>query len=170
MTQQPDSTTSRPVATPIVLLLIAAAHLAYAPIAQWRGFPIIAPALVASTLLAAGYAVTAWWARREQGFAAAIKLILVEDLGVLALGLLLGYPWTEYLRPASLGIIALQLALAFAEIVRRQEADRPIVPATRLAWFVLVYAATLAVYSLLRPTGLLRLASIAGLDFSSMLG
>jgi hypothetical protein len=166
MTQPLDSTSSRPVATPIILLLISAGHMAYAPIADFRGFPTIIPALAASTLLGAGYAITAWLARRERGFAPAVKLILVEDLGILAVGLLFGYPWTEYLRPASIAIIALQLALAFAEIVRRQEADRPIVPATRLAWFVLAYAVALSAYSLARPTGLWQLTSIAGLDFA----
>lgn len=166
MTQQTAPTSSRPIATPIILLLISAGHLAYAPIAHLRGFPSLTPALAVSTLLGAGYATTAWLARRERGFAPAVKLIMIEDLGILAAGLLLGYPWAEYLRPASIAIIALQLALAFAEIMRRQEADRPIVPATRLAWFVLAYAAALATYSLLKPAGLWKLASIAGLDFA----
>jgi len=166
MKQQPSITSSRPVATPIVLLLISASHLAYVPIASWRGFPIDTRVFLASMLLGSGYAVVAWLARRERGFAPAVKLILAEDLGILAMGFLLGYPWAEYLRPASIVIVALQLALAFAEIVRRQEADRPIVPATRLAWFVLAYAVALALYSLLKPTGLWRAGSIAGLDFS----
>jgi len=166
MTQQTDPTSSRPVATPIILLLISAGHAAYAPIADLRGFPVITQALAVSILLGAGYATAAWLARRERGFAPAVKLILVEDLGILGAGLLLGYPWVEYLRPASIAILALQLALAFAEIVRRQETDRAIVPASRLAWFVLAYAAALAAYSLLKPEALWKLSSIAGLDFA----
>jgi hypothetical protein len=166
MTRQTEPTSPRPIATPIILLLIAAGHIAYAPIANLRGFPIVTAALVVSTLLGAGYSVSAWSARRERGFAPAVKLILAEDLGFLGAGLLLGYPWAEHLRPASIGIIALQLALAFAEILRRQEADRPIVPASRLAWFVLAYAAALAAYSLLKPEGLWKLASLAGLYFA----
>ena len=156
MARQMAPSSTRPIATPIVLLLISAGHLAYAPIATLRGFPILVPALLVSTVLGIAYLITAGLARQDRGFAAAVKLVLTEDLGILAAGLLLGYPWTEYLRPASIAIIAFQLALAFAEIVRRQEAGRPIVPATRYAWFVLAYAAALAAYSLLKPTGLLR--------------
>ncbi len=166
MTQETTPTSPRPVAAPIILLLVSAAHLAHAPIADLRGFPILVPALSVSTLLAVGYAIAAWQARHERGFALAVKLILLEDVGILAAGFLFGYPWAEYLRAGTVAIIPLQLALAFAEIVRRQEAGRPIVPATRLAWFVLAYAAILAAYSLLRPTGLWKLASIASLVFA----
>jgi len=155
MTKQPESTvSSRPLATPVILLLIAASHLAYVPIAELRGTPILPPALAISTLLGGGYVVVAWMARRDGGFAPAVNLIVGENLGMLAAGILLGYPWADYLRPSTVAIITLQLALAFAEIMRRQEAGRPIVPATRLAWFVLACALALAVYALLKPKGL----------------
>ena len=78
----------------------------------------------------------------------------MADVGVLAAGLLLGYPWAEYLRPGTLAIVTLQLAFAFAEIVRRQEASIPIVPASRLAWFVLAYTIAFAAYVFLEPSGL----------------
>jgi len=155
MTKQTESAVlSHSLATPVILLLIAACHLAYVPIAELRGMPILPPALTISTLLGGGYVIVAWMARRDCGFAPAVNVIVGENLGILAAGFLLGYPWADYLRPATVGIIALQLALAFAEIVRRQEADRPIVPATRLAWFVLACAVALVVYALLKPKGL----------------
>jgi hypothetical protein len=146
--------TPRPVATPIILFLIAASHLAYLPLTQLRSFPFLAAAFGLSILLGCAYAVTAWLARKERGYRPAVSLIVAEDLGVLTSGLVLGYPWAEFLRPGTVVIVALQLALAFAEIVRRQEAGRPIVPASRLAWFVVAYTALYAGYTLLKPGGL----------------
>jgi hypothetical protein len=158
--KQPKAT-SRPLAAPVILLLISVTHLAYEPVADLRGMPILAPALATSLLLAGGYALTAWLARRERGFATAANLIVGEDLGVLAAGLLLGYPWADYLRPGAIPIVALQLSLAFAEIVRRQEAGRSILPATRLAWFVVLYALALTAYAVLEPHGLWRPADLS---------
>lgn len=151
---------SRPLASPLILLFIAATHLAYGPLIELRDMPMLLPALIVSLLLGFGYAYTAWRARRGAGFRQAVNLILGEDVGVLAVGLLLGYPWAEYFRPGTLLIIPLQLALAFAEIVRRQEAHTPIVPAARLAWFVLAYALAFSVYLFLKPSGIWQTAAM----------
>lgn len=132
---------------------MAASHLAYLPLAQFRAFPIVPVAFGLSTFLGGAYVVLALLARGERGYKPAVVLIVTEDLGTLTAGLLLGYPWAEVLRPGSLAIVTLQLALAFAEIVRRQEAGRPIVPASRLAWFVVAYTALYAGYALLKPGG-----------------
>jgi hypothetical protein len=142
-----------PLASPIILTLLSAAHLAYLPLAELRGISVLLPALGAALLLGAGYAIVAWLARRGRGFRPAVYLIVGEDLGFLSAGLLIGYRWAQYLRPGTVVIMALQLALAFAEIVRRQEASRPIVPATRLAWFVLAYALAYSVWAILKPAG-----------------
>jgi hypothetical protein len=150
----------RPVATPLILLFIAATHFAYGPLIELRDMPMLVPALIVSLLLGTGYAYTAWRARRAAGFRQAVNLIVGEDIGVLAAGLLLGYPWADYLRPGTLIIITLQLALAFAEIVRRQEANTPIVPAARLAWFVLAYALAFAVYVFFKPSGIWQPAAM----------
>lgn len=147
----------RPLASPLILLLISATHLAYGPLIELRDMPMLLPALIVSLLLGSGYAYTAWLARRGGGFRQAVNLIVGEDVGVLVAGLLLGYPWAEYLRPGTLIIITLQLALAFAEIVRRQEASTPIVPASRLAWFVLAYALAFSAYVFLKPSGIWQL-------------
>ena len=155
MTDRNDSESRpRPLASPLILLFIAATHLAYGALIELRDMPMLLPALIVSLLLGAGYAYTAWRARRGEGFRQAVNLIVGEDVGVLAAGLLLGYPWGEYLRPGTLIVIALQLALAFAEIVRRQEAGTPIVPAARLAWFVLAYALAFSLYVFLKPSGI----------------
>ncbi len=143
-----------PLSTPIILLLIAICHLLYPAIIDLRRLPYMPPALALSLLLAGAYTVVAWMARRGRGFRPAVNLIVGEDLGVLASGILLGYPWADYLRPGTVAIIALQLALAFAEIVRRQEARRPIVAGSRLAWFVIAYAAAFTAYTLIRPAGI----------------
>jgi hypothetical protein len=150
----------RPLASPLILLFIAATHFAYGALIELRDMPMLLPALIVSLLLGSGYAYTAWRARRGEGFRQAINLIVGEDVGVLAAGLLLGYPWAEYLRPGTLIIITLQLALAFAEIVRRQEADTPIVPAARLAYFVLAYALAFALYVFLKPSGIWQPAGL----------
>jgi hypothetical protein len=139
---------------PIILTLIAATHFAYGPLIEFRDLPMLVPALVVSLLLGLGYAHTAWRARRGEGFRQAVNLVVGEDVGVLAAGLLLGYPWSEYIRPGTLIIITAQLALAFAEIVRRQEAGLRIVPASRLAWFVLAYTLAYSVYAFLKPSGI----------------
>jgi hypothetical protein len=149
---------SRPLASPLILILISATHFAYGPLIEWRDMPMLLPALIVSLLLGMGYAYTAWRARRGEGFRQAVNLIVGEDVGVLATGLLLGYPWSEYLRPGTIIIVTLQLALAFAEIVRRQEASTPIVPASRLAWFVLAYALAFSVYAFLKPSGIWQVA------------
>jgi len=145
---------ARPFSTPLFLILISATHLAYVPLAELRGLPVIPPALAMSVLLGGAYAVVAWLARQGGGFEAAINLIVGEDLGVLTAGLILGYPWAEYLRPGAMGIVVFQLALCFAEIWRRQEAGRPIVAPARLAWFVIAYALALAAYAALKPEGI----------------
>jgi hypothetical protein len=163
MTRQSEGIdTARPVASPIVLVLISACHLGYAAIADLRGMRMFLPALAISLLFGGGYAIAAWYSRRERGYRAVVSLIVGEDLGILAAGLLLGYPWAEYLRPGTVAIIASQLTLAFAEIVRRQEAGRPIAPATRLAWFVVAYALAFAAYALLKPPGLWSADGTAG--------
>ncbi|UCF18993.1 MAG: hypothetical protein JSU87_13825 [Gemmatimonadota bacterium] len=154
---------SQPIAAPLVLVFIAAAHLAYVLWVDLRGLPVLLPAFASSLVLGVGYAVSAWLCRRERGFPLAVNLIIGEDLGVLAVGLILGYPWADYLRPGSVAIIALQLAFAFAEIWRRQEAGRPIVPATRLAWFVLLYMLVFAGYAIFEPQGLWNLGTAEGL-------
>jgi len=155
MTEKTETgTPTRPLATPIILVLMAATHLAYGPLIELRNMPMLAPALLVSLLLGLAYAHTAWRARRGDGFRQAVNLIVGEDVGVLAVGLLLGYPWSEYFRPGTLIIITAQLALAFAEIVRRQEAGIRIVPASRLAWFVLAYALVYSAYIFLKPAGI----------------
>ncbi len=156
MLSEPDAPgpAEQALSTPIILLLIAICHLLYPAIIDLRRLPYMPPALALSLLLAGAYTVVAWMARRGRGFRPAVNLIVGEDLGVLASGILLGYPWADYLRPGTVAIIALQLALAFAEIVRRQEARRPIVAGSRLAWFVVAYAAAFTAYALLRPAGI----------------
>ncbi len=153
MSQPTAAAGSRPLASPIILLLIAATHLAYGLIIDFREMPVFLPGFALALLLGVGYTIVAWLARRERGYRAAVNLIVGEDLGALAAGLLLGYPWADYLRPGGVVLLGLQLALAFAEIVRRQEQGRPIVPATRLAWFVIAYALAFAAYHGLRPPG-----------------
>jgi hypothetical protein len=161
--QQPEAATeTRPSAAPLILVLIAAAHLAYVLLVDLRGMPVLPPALAISMLLGTGYAAAAWLRRQGRGFELTVNLIVGEDLGILAAGFILGYPWAEYLRPGAVAIIALQLALAFAEIWRRQEAKLPIVPGTRLAWFVIAYALAFAVYAILKPQGLWNLGGLAG--------
>jgi hypothetical protein len=154
----PDRTNARvqrrPLATPVVLILISLTHLAYLPLIELRGIPWQPTAFAASMVLGAGYGWAALLARRGHGLRLAFSLIVCEDLVFLALASLMGYPWADYLRPGTLALLSLQLALAFAEIVRRQEAGRPIVPATRLAWFVLANALALAVWAILKPPGL----------------
>lgn len=147
---------SRQIASPIILLMISAAHLAYGPLIDLRAMPMLVPALVVSASLGLAYAYSAWRARRGRGYRTAVNLIVGEDIGVLAVGVLLGYPWAEYFRPATLIIIPLQLALAFAEIVRRQDSGQPIVAGSRLAWFVVAYALAFAIYALAKPAGLLQ--------------
>ncbi len=150
---QNSEATARPWATPITLALIAASHLLYPVIVDLRDLPSLAPALVMSLALGGAYAYASWRARIDSGYALAVTLIVSENLVVLGAGLLFGYPWADYLRPSTPAILALQLALAFAEIVVRQEARRPIVPATRLAWFVIAYALAFAAYSQFKPGG-----------------
>jgi hypothetical protein len=145
-----------PLATPVILVLISAVHLAYWPVADLRHLPFLGPAFALSLLLGGAYAIVAAMARRGYGYAATFNLIIGEDLGVLAAGLLMGYPWADYLRPGTAAIIALQLAVAFAEIVRRQESGRPIVAAARLAWFLVAYALAFTAYTYLKPEGLWR--------------
>lgn len=159
---QPGEDIPRPLGTPIILILISASHLSYVLVADLRAMPILPPAFATSVLLGGGYAIGAWLMRRDRGFELAVNLIVGEDLGFLAAGLLLGYPWAEYLRPSTIVIIALQLAVAFAEIWRRQEAERPIVPAARLAWFVVAYALAFALYAALKPKGLWSLGDSIG--------
>jgi hypothetical protein len=162
MHQPETAAETRPSAAPLILVLIAAAHLAYVPWVVLRGMPMLPPAFAISMLLGVGYAAAAWLRRRGRGFPFTVNLIVGEDLGILAAGLILGYPWAEYLRPGTVVIIALQLALAFAEIWRRQEARQPIVPGTRLAWFVIAYALAFAGYAILKPEGLWNLGGLAG--------
>ncbi|UCC49822.1 MAG: hypothetical protein JSV41_06600 [Gemmatimonadota bacterium] len=159
---RPEEDTLRPLSTPIILVLISAAHLSYVLLADLRTMPILLPAVAISVLLGGGYAVSAWLMRRDRGFELTVNLIVGEDLGFLAAGLLLGYPWADYLRPGTIIVIALQLAVAFAEIWRRQEAGRPIVSAARLAWFVIAYALAFALYATLKPKGLWSLAGSLG--------
>jgi hypothetical protein len=144
----------RPTAGPIILALLATVHLAYIWIAELRGMPLLPPAFVLSLFLGATYAVLAVRARSERGFSAVINVIVGENLGFLAAGLILGYPWAEYLRPGTAIIVALQFALVFPEIWRRQEAGRPIVAPARLAWFILAYALAFATYALVKPGGI----------------
>ncbi len=145
---------SGPLAATIILLLMSVTHLAYVPLAELQAMPVLPPALALSVALGAGYALAARRARRDRGLAVAVNLIVGEDLGVLAAGLILGHPWGAHLRPGTVLLLGLQLALAFAEIWRRQEARRPIVPAVRLAWFVVAYALAFAAYAALQPQGL----------------
>jgi hypothetical protein len=144
----------RPLGVPMILALIAAAHFAYAWTAELRGMPVLPPALALSAVLGVAYAVLAFRARREQSFAPVINLVVGEDLGFLVAGLILGYPWAEYLRPGTVIIVALQFALVFPEIWRRQEAGRPIVAPARLAWFILAYALAFGIYALVKPSGI----------------
>jgi hypothetical protein len=160
MTDLNQATATRPLASPIILLLISAMHLAYGPLIELRGMPVLLPAMIASLLLGVAYAYVAWQARRERGYRQTVNLIAGEDVGVLSAGFLLGHPWAEYLLPGAFAVIALQLALAFAEIVRRQEANKPIVPATRLAWFVLAYAVAFAAYAWFKPDGIWHVAGM----------
>ncbi|MGD8866338.1 MAG: hypothetical protein PVI01_01885 [Gemmatimonadales bacterium] len=153
--KSPARSPSRPLATPIILVIIAATHFAYGPLIELRDMPMLLPALVVSLLLGLAYAHAAWRARGGVGFREAVNLIVGEDVGVLAAGLLLGYPWSEYFRPGTVIIITAQIAFAFAEIVSRQEAGVRIVPASRLAWFVLAYALAYSAYIFLKPAGIL---------------
>lgn len=146
---------TKPLASPIALLLIAATHLAYTPIAGLRDLPWLPTAFALSGVLGLGYAAAAWLSRRGRGFRLVIDMFVGEDLGVLCAGLLLGHPWADYLRPGSAVILALQLGYAFAEILRRQERGERIVPATRLAWFVIANALAFALYYLAAPSGLI---------------
>ncbi len=152
----------RPLVAPLILALISATHLAYALLVNLRGLPLLLPALYLALLLGAAYAAAAWLFRQGRGFAHVVSLIVGEDLGVLSAGLLLGYPWADYLRPGTVAIIGLQLALGFAEIWRRQEARQPIAPATRLTWFVLAYTLAFAFYVGLKPSGIWSLGAIPG--------
>lgn len=147
---------SPPLATPLLLVLISVTHLAYAPLTALFAAPKLSLPFLASLLLGGGYALSAWLARRGRGFATAVNLIVGEDLGALAAGILLGYPWAEYARPGTVIIVAFQFCLAIAEIMKRQDSGRPITPATRLAWFVVLYAVAFAAYAILRPHGLWR--------------
>lgn len=146
--------TRRSVAVTAILLAISITHLAYVPIAELREMPVLPPALILGLLLGGGYAYAARLASRGERFDVAINLIIGEDLGVLAAGLILGHPWGEYLRPGTLVIIGLQFAVTFPEIWRRQETGRPIVAPARLAWFVLAYAIVFASYIAFKPQGL----------------
>lgn len=150
---QTSAAAPRRLATPIILALIAASHLLYPVIVDLRQLPSPVAALLLSLALAGAYAYASWRARLGGAYKLAVTLIVGEDLGVLGAGLVLGYPWADYLRPSTPVILALQLALAFAEIVVRQEARRPIVPATRLAWFVIAYALAFAAYAWFKPGG-----------------
>ena len=152
----------RPLVAPLILALISATHLAYALLVNLRGMPLLLPALCLALLLGAAYAAAAWLFRQGRGFSHVVSLIVGEDLGVLSAGLLLGYPWADYLRPGTVAIIGLQLALGFAEIWRRQEASRPIAPATRLTWFVLAYTLAFALYVGLKPRGIWSLGAFPG--------
>ncbi len=149
----PPAPVARPLATPIILALIAACHLLYPVIADLRQLPSHTPALVLALALGGAYAFASRRARLGGGYKLAVSLIVGEDLGFLAAGLVLGYPWGDVLRPATPALIALQLALAFSEIVARQEARRPIVAASRLGWFVIAYALAFAAYVLFKPGG-----------------
>lgn len=149
----PPVPVARPTATPIILALIAACHLLYPVIVDLRQLPSQTPALVLALALGGAYAVASRRARLGGGYKLAVSLIVGEDLGFLAAGLVLGYPWGDVLRPATPVLIALQLALAFSEIVARQEARRPIVPASRLGWFVVAYALAFSAYVWLKPGG-----------------
>ncbi|MGD2151658.1 MAG: hypothetical protein PVG79_00230 [Gemmatimonadales bacterium] len=146
--------TRRSIAATIILLALSITHLAYAPLAELRQMPILPPALILGVLLGGGYAYAARLASRGRGFKVAINLIVGEDLGVLMAGLMLGYPWGEYLRPGTLPLLGLQFALTLPEIWRRQESGQPIVAPARLAWFVLAYAFAFAGYVAFKPQGL----------------
>ncbi len=150
--------TRRSLAVTMILLAISITHFAYVPLAELREMPILPPALALAVLLGGGYAYAARLAARGEGFHVAINLIIGEDLGVLVAGLILGHPWGEYLRPGTLVLLILQLALTFPEIWRRQESGRPIVAPARLAWFVLAYAAAFAAYVAFKPQGLWSVA------------
>lgn len=155
MDQSDDSRSARrPLGVPIILTLIAAVHFAYAWTAELRGMPVLFSALALSALLGVAYAILAFRARREYGFAPVINLVVGEDLGFLAVGLILGYPWAEHMRPGTVFIVALQFAVVFPEIWRRQESGRPIVGPARLAWFILAYALAFGVYALVKPAGI----------------
>lgn len=144
---------SRPVAVPIFLCLIAVTHLSYPWLAELRGMPVLPPAFALGIVLGLAYAWVAWLARHDHRFRHVIGLIVGEDLGFLAAGLTLGYPWAETLRPGTAAIVAFQFALVFPEIWRRQERGRPIVAPARLAWFVLAYALAFGIYALVKPRG-----------------
>lgn len=144
----------RSLAVTLILLALSITHLAYVPLAELREMPMLPPALALGVLLGGGYAYAARLASRGEGFHIAINLIIGEDLGVLVAGLILGYPWGEYLRPGTLLILLLQFAVTFPEIWRRQESGRPIVAPARLAWFVLACAAAFAAYVAFKPQGL----------------
>jgi hypothetical protein len=144
----------RSIAVTVILLALSLAHLAYVPLAELRQMPILPPALALGVVLGAGYAYAARLASKGEGFHVAVNLIIGEDVGVLAAGMILGYPWGEYLLPGALPILLLQFALTFPEIWRRQELGRPIVAPARLAWFVLASAAAFAAYLALEPQGL----------------
>ncbi len=146
--------TGAPIGVPLSLAIIAAVHLAYPLIGELRGMPLIPAAFLLSLVLGAAYAVLAFRTRRERGFSAVINLIVGEDLGFLGAGLVMGYPWAEHLRPGTVVIVAIQFALIFPEIWRRQEAGRPIVAPARLAWFILAYALAFGVYALVKPQGI----------------
>jgi hypothetical protein len=145
---------SRPLAVPVILVLISATHLAYVPLAELQTMPVLPPAFALSVALGCGYALSAWRARRGNGFRTVISLVIGENLGVLAAGLVLGSPWETMLRPGTPLILGLQLALTLAEIWRRQESGQPIVAPARLAWFVLASALALAALIAVKPSGL----------------
>ncbi|NIR42807.1 MAG: hypothetical protein GWN99_02935 [Gemmatimonadetes bacterium] len=152
-------TASRPVAVPAFLCLIAATHFSHAWIAELRGMPVLPPAVALGFLLGLAYAWVAWLGRRGRGFRHAINLVVGEDLGFLAAGLVMGYPWAEILRPGTAAIVAFQFALVFPEIWRRQERGQPIVAPARLAWFILAYALAFGIYALVKPRGFWNIGS-----------
>lgn len=146
-----DHRSTKPRAGPILLILLAATHFAYLPTADWMGVPRMTSALILSIVLGILYALAAGLLRERGDLRAASTVAVGEDLGVLAAGLFLGYPWGVHLRPGAVAVLALQLAVAFAEIVRRQEARHPLTPATRLAWFVVLYSLVFAAYVAFKP-------------------
>ena len=150
------------VASPILLVLIAATHLAYTPLTGMRDLPWLPAAFALSSILGLGYVVAAWLSRRGRGFGFAVDLFIGEDLGVLGAGLLLGFPWGDYLRPGSVVILVLQLGFAITEILWRQERGERIAPGSRLAWFVIANALAFALYFFLEPPGLIPGATIVG--------
>ncbi len=156
----PERKTPRPRAGPILLVLLAATHLAYLPTADWLGTPRLQWALILSLALGVAYTFAAAVLRQRADLRVASAVTVGEDAGVLAAGLVWGYPWALYLLPAAMIVLALQLAVAFAEIVRRQEVRRPLAPATRLAWFVVFSALALAAYVAFKPGGLLDAPSL----------